>query len=47
MMISLLLLVPLTALGLVLGLSRLEDTLFRAPAVPADDAPAPTMAVAR
>jgi len=48
MMISLLLLVPLTALALALGLGRLEDTLLRAPAVPAADrAPAPTTVVAR
>ena len=37
MLISLLLLVPLTALGLVLGMSRLEDSLLRAPSAPADD----------
>jgi len=48
MMISLLLLVPLIAMGLVLGLGRLEDLLLRAPAVPAGDGPsAPTKVVAR
>ncbi|MFC3687036.1 hypothetical protein [Aquipuribacter hungaricus] len=36
MLIALLLLVPLTALGLVLGMGRLEDNLLQAPA--ADDA---------
>jgi len=46
MMISLLLLVPLTTMGLVFGLSRLEDTLLRAPAVPAEGAQAPTATVA-
>ena len=43
MIISMLLLVPLTAMGLVLALGRLEDTLLRAAAVPVDDsAPAAT-----
>ncbi len=32
LMLLLLLLVPTTALGLVLGLGRLEDSLLRAPA---------------
>ena len=43
MLIVLLLLVPITALGLVLGMDRLEETLLRAPSGPADGAtPAPT-----
>lgn len=41
MLIALLLLVPLTALGLVLGMGRLEDNLLQAPS-PADDADVPT-----
>ena len=44
MLISLLLLVPLTAMALVLGLGRLEDSLLGAPAVLTDDAPEDTVA---
>ena len=42
MLISLLLLVPLTAMALVLGLGKLEDSLLSAPAVLADGAPGAT-----
>lgn len=34
-----LLLVPTTALGMVLGMGRLEDTLLRSPTRPGTDAP--------
>ena len=44
MLISLLLLVPLTAMALVLGLGKLEDSLLSAPAALADDAPVATVA---
>ena len=39
-----LLLVPAAALGLVLGMDRLEDNLLREPA-PLESSPAPTAAV--
>ena len=44
MLISLLLLVPLTAMALVLGLGRLEDSLLGAPAVLTDDGSGDTVA---
>ena len=44
MRISLLLLVPLTAMALVLGLGRLEDSLLGAPAVLTDDGSGDTVA---
>ncbi len=43
LMALLLLLVPATALGLVLGMGRLEDTLLRAPARHRGTAPTATV----
>lgn len=46
MLLALLLLVPLGALGLVLGMARLEDSLLTVPAAPADETVEPAGAPA-